>query len=135
MGFDSILQNLWEVLPLSFVLDWFVDVGAALERAQASIIASNRDRDEVEVARPWSSTKIMRVVSSVQYMSNSPDIWQHGWPGFPDPVVREKQISAVSSIYKREDSFPPGYNSPEILQGMSLTHLADGLLILRQFAK
>jgi len=32
-GFSLTLQNVWDLIPYSFVLDWFIDVGSMLERA------------------------------------------------------------------------------------------------------
>jgi hypothetical protein len=32
MGFALTLQNVWDLIPYSFVLDWFIDIGGFLER-------------------------------------------------------------------------------------------------------
>lgn len=32
IGFDPTLVNVWDLIPYSFVLDWFIDVGGLLER-------------------------------------------------------------------------------------------------------
>jgi hypothetical protein len=36
-GFDLTFQNVWDLIPYSFVLDWFVDVGGFLERVDTSL--------------------------------------------------------------------------------------------------
>jgi len=32
LGFDPTFENLWDLVPYSFVIDWFIDVGGFLER-------------------------------------------------------------------------------------------------------
>jgi hypothetical protein len=35
MGFALTLENVWDLIPYSFVIDWFIDIGGFLERADA----------------------------------------------------------------------------------------------------
>lgn len=37
IGFLPTLQNVWDLIPYSFVIDWFVDIGSLLERIDADI--------------------------------------------------------------------------------------------------
>jgi hypothetical protein len=33
MGFALTLQNVWDLIPYSFIVDWFIDIGGFLERS------------------------------------------------------------------------------------------------------
>jgi hypothetical protein len=35
MGFALTLENVWDLIPYSFVIDWFIDIGGFLERADS----------------------------------------------------------------------------------------------------
>lgn len=37
MGFLLTLENVWDLIPYSFVIDWFLDIGSLLERADANL--------------------------------------------------------------------------------------------------
>jgi len=36
-GFAPTLENMWDLVPYSFVLDWFIDIGSFLERVDSSL--------------------------------------------------------------------------------------------------
>jgi len=42
-GFDLTLKNVWDLIPYSFVIDWFVDVGSFLERTDTRLRLQRRD--------------------------------------------------------------------------------------------
>jgi hypothetical protein len=41
MGFALTLENVWDLIPYSFIVDWFIDIGGFLERADTRMRLSN----------------------------------------------------------------------------------------------
>jgi hypothetical protein len=137
MGLDNILSNIWEVLPFSFVLDWFVDVGGAISRARENIARDNADKS-VEIYKPWHSMKVEQFFTSATFPRNLDDCWGGWYPLYgenPVPTYTASGCSGYQRTYERNPSMPSDAYSPEVLQGLSVTHLVDGGAILYQFVK
>jgi len=37
LGFAPTLENIWDLIPYSFVVDWFIDIGGLLERVDTRL--------------------------------------------------------------------------------------------------
>lgn len=124
-GFDSILANLWEILPLSFVVDWAIDIGDKLSRLDLdSMNRTARNRDAVTIHRASHSTKV-----STSYLD-------HSFLGLDGKRHSAAVMQPVaSSHYIRKKGLPDEFDYPEILGGLTAVHAIDGAAILRGFLR
>lgn len=134
LGLDAILTNLWEVIPLSFVVDWFVDIGGYLARNPTLKLTQDDDVYRVhytglchswrKVLQPRQTIIGKRSMAfwgvNLDYADYEPNV----------PVTFDLRHCESSTYYTRVLGLPPAQETPELLTGMSLTHLADGAAIL-----
>jgi hypothetical protein len=76
MGFYPTFQNVWDLIPYSFVLDWFVDVGGFLERVDTRLriarlniryaTMSRKDTGMLAIAPAHSTTNPTFYTGSIQ---------------------------------------------------------------------
>lgn len=135
LGLDAILTNLWEVLPLSFVVDWFVNVGDYLARNPSLRIEQESDMYYVRYTDLCHSWKTQLKPQEVKIGRGSSNFWKlnlEATDSFVPSELRRFDLSNCEgdSYYRRILGFPSAYEVPELLTGMSLTHLADGAAIL-----
>jgi len=113
LGSDALLQTMWEVIPYSFVVDWFVGVGDWL---QAMNLPAN-----VRVLGNWVTTQDMRDctynVSSLKQLPGGPYTFTvYGSGG---------SSRTKSHSYVRDTNVPlPPYPVPDF-QFKSVTHAVD----------
>lgn len=133
LGLDSILTNLWEVIPLSFVVDWFVDVGGFLSRNPSLKLYQDSEMYNVQLRNVCHSVKAVLQPKVAIIGSNSRVFWGLNFGSdYPASVPKTFDLSACesSTYYQRIRGLPAAYEEPELLTGLSLTHLADGAAIL-----
>jgi hypothetical protein len=75
-GFAPTLQNLWDLVPYSFAIDWFINVGDFLERVDSNLrilrlniryVTMSRKRITSMVVKPSSSLPLMGTLKLVHY--------------------------------------------------------------------
>lgn len=116
LGITNPLVVAWEVVPYSFVVDWFLPIGAWLDSLDAmlgytqcytSITTFNETK--------WTDTGVSKVWPSGTYVKNS-------WTG----TKRNLEVHRSASSGVPLPSFP-GFKDPR-----SLGHMANGLSLLAQ---
>lgn len=55
-GLDQFFENAWEVIPFSFVIDWFVPAGNLLKEMRQDVAGLN-DRKRIAIRHSWMTTK------------------------------------------------------------------------------
>lgn len=131
-GLTDILSNIWEVLPFSFVADWVLDVGSWLERNQFASMEPDRPYYEVRVGHEWYSYKMTRHFTGVEWDRQNSDMWGTVNP-YPPGSMQCQLFGPEQTKYVRKKGLPSGYDSPELLTGLTMTHLADALCIVRNY--
>lgn len=119
MGVNDLADALWDVVPFSFVVDWFIDVGDILNR---NPIYWNSHR----LRRVGYSTKCewvfdIRIRSNAVFGANSSGI---------SSVQAGPKV--VRSTYERVEGFPLATSGVGVFQGLNLVHLADSAAIIAQ---
>jgi hypothetical protein len=108
-------SNLWDFVPYSFVVDWFLPIGAQLERFD-----NQRDMD------------ILPIISSCWSVKSSMT-WTYdgfGAKGTVKSVAYERYVDDPTSMKSKLNSV-----SLNFLSGISLIHLFDGLGLKLQRGK
>lgn len=117
-GMDQALETMWELVPLSFVLDWFIDVG--------NTIAAWTPSAGVKELASWVS--ITRVITSENWLgsienTSSFDHWdEFSWSGKKTRVEVHKERRTNPNL-----SFWPSVNIQ-----LDALKIADLAIILRQ---
>lgn len=67
-GFAATLENIWDLVPYSFVLDWFIDVGGFLERCDSRMRLSRLKIRYATMSRKYIIARGVKPTSSVPYI-------------------------------------------------------------------
>lgn len=120
-GFTNPINLLWEILPYSFVIDWFLPIGPYLQNLTAFDGLDFVDGYKTQFTRQM-------VTAAANFAGRRPDTTAS------DPVLLD-----VSGTYSREyiivnrtklTSFPKANNFPSLKNPISPTHAANGLALL-----
>lgn len=132
-SYQSLRDLLWEVIPFSFVIDWFVDCRGIWSPMNRMIISQS--------AQKWlgySTTTLTQY--DVEFMPGSFQPLRNlggDWGGMPvavsDRVVRSGH-AGVHKVYQRVAGLPPTYDFHNVLEnrGLSLTQCLSGLSLIAQ---
>lgn len=119
VGSGLLIPALWDLVPMSFVVDWFVDVQRYLKTSLAYSGA-------YDIRNVCYSTKITWFAS----LEITRKIMLYGGVAREDvQVIHEIPIR---ELYTRNVGFPPSTESAGIFSGLNLTHLADAAALIGQ---
>lgn len=125
-GFDDVLESLWELVPLSFVIDWFINVGQKIaahtpECGLRTLASWYTLEERIYQAKTLSGTNI--------YLSGSPSNER-----MDDYYLAASGMISREIITKRRVPNPPMNLLPSWKLRMNMFKVADLTIILKQLA-
>lgn len=91
LGLHASMANLWEVIPWSFVVDWFVDIGGLLEESYPA-----------DWIQPW----ITWYQASYSQKATGNLRWSIEWTGYGGVIYKWPAVDLTFSIYRRGVGLP-----------------------------
>lgn len=122
-GLDSPIEAAWELVPFSFILDWFVNVGDCLGAA---------------ILNPSLNPKISWVTESLEFselaVSNSLNnkVITNCMQKNPEPHIHQEGSSNLNLVVKRRCAVAAQYSLPRLNLKLDFAKLTDLLLIARK---
>lgn len=117
-GRDRLLEALWDLIPFSFCVDWFINIGDFVKSSPMYWNQSNLRQMGYSVKREWSAS--YHVGSGFTLNGQT----------FSDEF--ESGSSTVFKTYERSPGFPPESSTVGFFGGLNLIHLADGCALVAQ---
>jgi hypothetical protein len=122
-GFTNPLNLAWEVLPYSFVVDWFLPIGPYLESQSAFHGYAMLDGFQTQFTK-------QKVLSTIYYEGTHPT---------SAPVMKYLHYGSFTRdivlLNRIELSKFPSLEFPRIKNGFSVTHILNGLALMRRAFK
>lgn len=120
LGTTKLYEALWDLLPFSFVVDWFIDV-------QNLTLAVPYMRWRNQIRNCGYSIKL------VWYMDLKVRSYATAWSGYARETNDFNPGMIIRRTYERVAAFPPATLTAGVFQGMSMTHLTDfGALVAQR---
>lgn len=119
LGTNQLIPALWDLVPMSFVVDWFVDLQRYLKLNLAYSGMHNLRNIGYSVKTSWFASLIV-------------DCELQGWAGHTKGVQGCYPEQLVRKLYTRSAGFPPQTESEGIFGGLNLVHLADASALVAQ---
>lgn len=120
LGAKDLVTALWDLIPYSFVVDWFFDVGGLLSIDPASYFSVQSKSTGYSIKETWKFKSSMTVNL-------------HGfWNGATREASTDCGASNTRVVYQRVPGFPPGSSEVGAFGGLSKTQLADGAALILQ---
>jgi len=121
LGVESLLETSWDLIPLSFVVDWFFDVQSLLAYDPIA----------------WWRYDLRRMGYSVKDTVTVDAEWQTVIGAYPPYFPLQRETSARQTVkglisYTRVPGFPSGTSSTGLFGNLRLVNLADGAAIIAQ---
>lgn len=136
----QVRDSLWEVLPLSFVADWFVNLGG-IWRSQAEADLSKADVRNVGYSIKSSITFDLDILPIYpDFLEASDTVWKRVGSSDcitsgPDVIsVKAASVTGHWNYYQRTPGLPPGGDTVLSRSGLDLLHGLDGLSLMIQKA-
>lgn len=86
MGTLPTLENVWDLVPYSFVVDWFLDVGKLLERVDTRLRLAMYNIRYATMSRKTETTGYLQTSSSCPYEGSVNLVQYHRWVSDQCPV-------------------------------------------------
>lgn len=122
-GFTNPVNLAWEILPFSFVVDWFLPIGPYLETLSSWDGLTFLDGVQTQFTRQ----EVAAVISYNGISLLNPTLHQHGYGAFHREIIlleRQKLFSFPRAMF------------PSLKNGLaSVTHALNGLALLRSAFK
>jgi len=128
---DKLLDTIWEAIPYSFVVDWFVNMDRVISYPR--FLDSVRTLQSTNVTRLGYSVKIEMSydVELFSYVAHSD--WWSGTRWLPH-LTRDTRSSGKMAIYQRTNGMPPYGVQLWGFQGLNVSQGVSGIsLILQKF--
>lgn len=119
LGVNDILEALWDLVPLSFVVDWFTHTNRLLQRR--SIDWHAYDLRKIGYSQKWEWYGYVNYISRA-YNYDSSLVSVTGSTG--DQLVQTK--------YQRSGGFPPATATVGLFGSLTKTQIADGVALIVQ---
>lgn len=87
-GFLPTFQNIWDLIPFSFVIDWFADVGGYLERLDANFRIARLNIRYVTMSRKTTSSGYSPPSVETPFVGTVEWVHYHRWVSDQCPVPR-----------------------------------------------
>lgn len=130
IGFNVPLQIAWELVPFSFVVDWFLPVGEVLSRFEPKRFFGSLAA-EVQFLSRWSSVKTISRVERTVHAGIQPSVF-----GRKDQFVISSGGHSVRemTVYERQTSWPAlNWMPPKGAFGLKQAGLSLSLVVTRLF--
>jgi len=132
--YQSLRDLLWEIIPFSFVIDWFVDARGIWGSLNSAIISSTAEK-WLGYSTTTDFEYHARMMPAIYYnllFSNTQ--WAYKYPIDMSEKVINSGSPGRSRIYSRTAGTPPTTNFVNSLakSGLSLTQCASGLSLIAQ---
>jgi len=85
-GFLATMENLWDLIPYSFVLDWFVDIGGLLHKVDARLRLARLNIRYVTMSRRATQSIKLPLSSTFPYVGTVEKVQYHRWVSDQCPV-------------------------------------------------
>jgi len=129
----TIRDTIWEVIPFSFVVDWFVDTRGLWAPLNKWRLGQMDIRDIGYSTRSFRSYRIeAKPMTNPFYYSPYP--WSLYFPDFADNVVFSSEGSGTHSVYRRYSGFPsePAAVVSFNTKGLSFIRSVNGIALIAQ---
>jgi len=85
-GFAPTLENIWDLIPYSFVLDWFIDIGGFLERVDTRMRLARLDIKYATMSRKAIKTRNINFLPGTLYTGTLSLVQYSRWTKDHSPV-------------------------------------------------
>lgn len=116
MGLTNPLQLAWELVPYSFVVDWFLPIGNALSSLDATIGLKFQ-----------TGSKVVRIETNTQFELEP---WTEAWQGRGTAWGTGSGRSKIVSLERTVEKSFPSPQMPELKNPLSVTHALNALALL-----
>jgi hypothetical protein len=116
-GFTNIASTAWELVPFSFIVDWFYDIGSAIERLENDVVNGLFNRSSTVIHEMYITTITEGVRKLPVYIGPSVYIYPYvpvGWHHVP---------------VKRYTRSPIDWTSVSVLDSLELTGLTVNQMV------
>lgn len=124
-GQNDLVSALWDYLPMSFVVDWFIDIQSFLERDPIFWDRHNLRRMGYSVKLVYKCCVKFYTITWAQQLS-PPYVLQD------ESLVDYNVPQIVHKVYTRTPGFPPDTDTVGLFGGLNMIHLADGSALIVQ---
>lgn len=121
-GFTNPVNLAWELLPFSFVADWFLPIGPYLEQLSAWDGLEFSSGSRTDFTRQFTDSATSHSLPSPL----NPTVYLYGEGNFHDERVALSRTKLTSF---------PGAALPSFKSGFSPTHIANGMALLRALTR
>lgn len=118
LGTGDLLATVWEVIPFSFIVDWFIDFNG-IGTDNPIFWNTSRCKDLC-----YSIKRELKAVSKTRFFSAG---WNQNMS-----MILTSEPKVVRSYYQRYLGFPPNTTNVGLFGGCNLTHLLDGAALIMQ---
>lgn len=118
----SIRDTIWEVIPFSFVIDWFVDskgLWAPLNKWRLS----QMDIKEVGFSTRSAGSYHVEVYADPYRFEYGPGLWVGKTPTSHENPVAKSIVPGTYSVYSRNPGFPSGMEEVSLFSGKGLSFI------------
>lgn len=116
LGLTNPLLLAWELVPYSFVVDWFLPIGNALSSLDATIGLKFQ-----------TGAKVVRIETNTRFELEP---WTEAWQGRGTAWGTGEGYGKVVSIERTVENFFPSPQMPELKNPLSVTHALNALALL-----
>lgn len=118
----------WELVPLSFVIDWFTNFGDQLTYASYRVSSMMREPAWVSVVTCDTQTSVLSCFSEFQYAGSLP---------LPEGVTVSGHYSGSLTVmhrsyHRRPGSLPPLVTRPDFYANVSMAKIIDMIILIKQ---
>lgn len=121
LGFTKVSEALWDLVPFSFVVDWFTHINRVLEQRSINWNAYDLRYLGYSLTKEWYDT--------VDFSSNVIGYWPSRWENTQSGTLGP---SVVQKSYERFPGFPTGTSSVGLFGNLSKTQIALGIALIVQ---
>jgi hypothetical protein len=85
-GFSPTLENIWDLIPYSFVLDWFINIGDFLERVDTRLRLSRLNIRYATMSQKYTKTRTFQASPSYPFVGTISMVQYSRWTSDQCPV-------------------------------------------------
>lgn len=97
LGLATPLQSCWEIIPFSFVFDWFLPIGDSLTKLESKILPRDTVNNVSLSNFCYSIKTVTNVTSSVKVIQPCWSAWEgKTWPGISGTITKYTRAAGVA---------------------------------------